>query len=817
MFSREREPSCNSLRDRTEGTRGHAQLRISENIGRKAATFCADSNNRTNVFDFILRSGCRPGYLPFSTTLEGHMSRPKRTSLLLASAACAAILSAHPTLAGKNPVAGARAVKLVGAMSLDEKMGLLSSDFPMVMPKRPADAVIGAGYTPGIERLGIPSLRMTDASLGVSNMLNMRKDDVATALPSALALASSWNPPLAEQAGAMIGGEARAKRFNVMLAGGVNLIREPRNGRNFEYPSEDPLLAGIIGGAQIAGVQRAGIISTVKHFALNAQETGRNVLDVRIGEAEARESDLLAFQIAIERGRPGSVMSAYNKVNGHYSSENDWLLNTVLKKDWGYPGWVMSDWGNVHSGAKAALAGLDQQSGKMLDKQPWFVGPLRHAVDKGEVPVARIDDMAIRIVRSMAAAGLLDRPDEPAKAIDFAGNAKVAQAVAEQGIVLLKNEGGLLPISAGAKRIAVIGGHADIGVLSGGGSTQVRPVGGPALELRPDTKGPAANFTRVTYTPSPPLAALRARYPNAEIAFRDGADVTAAAEAARNADLAIVFAEEWRTEAEDRPTLHLPGNQDAVIAAVAAANPRTIVVLETGGAVLMPWLELVPAVVQAWYPGQRGGEAIAAILSGDAAPGGRLPISFPASEAQLARPVLDGLALTEAELAKGKKANYGLSDLPPFNVDYSIDGANVGYKWFAVKGEKPLFPFGYGLTYTSFRYDGLTASGGKTVKASVRVTNIGPRAGVAVPQFYATVPVRGQQVPRLIGWERVTLVPGETRTVSVTADPRLLASYDSSAPGWRIAKGDVKVSVGAHAGDEQQARAVRLSGGTLKP
>jgi beta-glucosidase len=745
------------------------------------------------------------------------MSRLKTSLLLSASAASAAILSAHPAQAGKNPVPDARPAKLVGAMSRDEKMGLLSSDMPIMMPKRPADAVIGAGYTPGIERLGIPPLRMTDASLGVSNLLNMRKDDVATALPSALALASSWNPQLAEQAGAMIGGEARAKRFNVMLAGGVNLIREPRNGRNFEYPSEDPLLAGIIGGAQIAGVQSAGIISTVKHFALNAQETGRNVLNVRIGEVEARESDLLAFQIAIERGKPGSVMSAYNRVNGDYGSENDWLLNTVLKKDWNYAGWVMSDWGNVHSGAKAALAGLDQQSGKTLDKQPWFVKPLRDAVDKGEVPAARIDDMVIRILRSMAATGLLDRPDEPATEIDFAGNAKVAQAVAEQGIVLLKNEGGLLPIAAGAKRIAVIGGHADIGVLSGGGSTQVRPVGGPALELKPDTKGPASQFTRVTYMPSPPLAALRARYPDARIEFRNGADVKAAAEAARNADLAVVFAEEWRTEAEDRPTLHLPGNQDVMIAAVAAANPRTVVVLETGGAVLMPWLELVPAVVQAWYPGQRGGEAIAAILSGDATPGGRLPISFPASEAQLARPVLDGLALAEAELAKGKKAKYGLSDLPPFDVDYKIDGANVGYKWFAVKGEKPLFPFGYGLTYTSFRYDGLTASGGRTVSASVRVTNMGRRAGVAVPQFYATVPVRGQQVPRLIGWERVTLAPGETRTVSITADPRLLASYDGSAPGWRIAKGDVKVSVGADAGDEQEAREVRLSGGILKP
>jgi beta-glucosidase len=656
---------------------------------------------------------------------------------------------------------------------------------------------------------------MTDASLGVSNLLNMRKDDVATALPSSLALASSWSPELAHQAGAMIGGEARAKRFNVMLAGGVNLVREPRNGRNFEYPSEDPLLAGVIAGSQIAGVQSAGIVSTVKHLALNSQETGRNFLNVRIGEAEARESDLLAFQLAIERGRPGSVMSAYNRVNGDYSSENEWLLNRVLKRDWGYRGWVMSDWGNVHSTTKAVLAGLDQQSGKTLDKKPFFVAPLKEAVAAGEVPVARIDDMATRILRSVAAAGILDRPDGPATPIDFDTNANIAQATAEQGIVLLKNEGGLLPLMASTRKLVVIGGHADIGVLSGGGSTQVRPVGGPALELPPPTKGPAASFARVTYTPSSPLKALRARFPNADIQFLDGADVAAATAAASAADAVILFAEEWRTEAEDRPTLSLPGNQDALIEAVATANSRAVVVLETGGAVLMPWLPRVSAVVQAWYPGQRGGEAIAAILAGDVAPSGRLPISFPAAESQLARPVLDGLA---APTGSSNRGSYGLaSGSAPFDVDYTIDGANVGYKWFAVRGEKPLFPFGHGLTYTSFGYDGFTAKGGRTVTASVRVTNKGKRAGVAVPQFYATVPVRGQAVPRLIGWQRIALAPGESRTVTITADPRLLAAYDATLPGWRIARGDIKVAVGEHAEDVQASRDVALNGRTLRP
>lgn len=711
----------------------------------------------------------------------------------------------------------ARVNELVAAMTLDEKLSLLASDMPMMMAKRPPDALLGAGYTPGVARLRIPSLRMTDASLGVSNLMNMRRDDVATALPSSLSLGSSWNPALARQAGAMIGSEARAKRFNVMLAGGVNLVREPRNGRNFEYPSEDPLLAGAIAGSQIAGVQSAGIVSTVKHFALNAQETGRNVLNVQISEAQARESDLLAFQFAIERGNPGSVMTAYNKVNGDYSSENDWLLNHVLKGDWGYRGWVMSDWGNVHSGPKAALAGLDQQSGKILDKKPWFVKPLRDGVESGELPMARIDDMARRILRSIATAGILDRTDQTVD-IDFAAHARVAQAAAEQGIVLLKNDGNLLPIAANARRIVLIGGHADIGVLSGGGSSQVRPVGGPALELKPDPKSLAAQFARKTYTRSSPLAALRARYLDATIDFADGTSPAAAVELARGADLVILFAEEWRTEAEDRPTLSLPDGQDALIAAVAAANPRTVVVLETGGAVSMPWLDQVPAVVQAWYPGQRGGEAIAAILSGDSAPAGRLPISFPASEAQLARPVIDGLASLQTELAKSNKPNYGVAaNLTPFDVDYRIDGANIGYKWFATKRMKPLFPFGYGLGYTSFRLDGLRVRGGKTVTASVQVTNTGKRRGVAVPQFYVTLPVRGEQVPRLIGWDRVELAAGESRTVTIVADARLLATYDPASSAWKVAKGNVLVSAGSFAGDDQEKRTVHLNAASLRP
>ncbi|WP_375287078.1 glycoside hydrolase family 3 protein, partial [Sphingomonas sp.] len=439
------------------------------------------------------------------------------------------LLSTVPCLAQEAPVRAekeeasadpdARAAKTLAAMTTDEKIDLLHGPMPSFVPpaKRPADMILGAGYIAGVKRLGIPPLNESDASLGVANLGNKRAGDVATALPSGLAIASGWWPEQAERAGAMIGGEARAKGFNVLLAGGVNLTRETRNGRNFEYLGEDPLLAGTLAGYGIRGVQSARIISTIKHFALNAQETGRNSVDAVLEEAALRESDLLAFQIAMEIGRPGSVMCAYNRVNGEFACENDFLLNQVLRRDWGFKGFVMSDWGAVHS-TRAITKGLDQQSGEQIDGKPYFSKLLRDELAAGTVPMSAVDTAASRILRTMYAYGLVDHPIVSAATIDYAANAAVAQQTAEAGIVLLKNEGGLLPIATSVKRIAVIGGHADIGVLSGGGSSQVRPVGGPALEVRPANKLAAA-FASITYTPSSPLVALREALPHATIDY----------------------------------------------------------------------------------------------------------------------------------------------------------------------------------------------------------------------------------------------------------------------------------------------------------
>jgi beta-glucosidase len=719
------------------------------------------------------------------------------TAALLASTALAQTSERPWTNPKLSP--DKRAALLQSAMTLDEEIEILHGDFGFPgKAGRDKGAIGSAGFVPGIARLGIPALQESDASLGVANPFNVRKGDGATPLPSGLATASTWNSQLAYAGGAMIGHEAFAKGFNVLLSGGANVARDPRNGRNFEYLGEDPLLAGTLAGQAIKGVQSNHIVSTVKHFAVNDQETGRMVLDARIGESAMRETDLLAFERAIEGGHPGSVMCAYNQINGAYACENPHLLKDVLKEDWGYPGWVMSDWGAVHS-PEAATKGLDQESGSQLDAKVWFDKPLREAVDAGRIPRARVDAMVKRILRSMFANGLFDHPAVPGGALDYAADAQVAKATAEEGIVLLKNTG-VLPLASMIHRIVVIGGHADVGVLSGGGSSQVVPVGGPALTLKmPGGEGnPMAQFRFAVYDPSSPLTAIKAAAPNAVVEYIDGADPKLAAERAKGADAAIVFATQWMIEGYDAKDLSLPDNQDALIAAVADANPKTVVVLETGNPVLTPWLGQTAALVEAWYPGAKGGEAIADVLFGKTNPSGRLPITFPAGEAELPRPAIPGLG------APAKTA---------FPVDYP-EGSNLGYRGYEAKGIKPLFPFGFGLSYTAFRYSGLSATGGKTLTVRFSVKNVGSRAGMDTPQVYAAPP---GGVRRLIGWKKLALKPGESRRISVTADPRTLAAYDEGAHGWHVAAGGYAVAVGASSADLPQSAKAKLTDSRIKP
>jgi len=670
---------------------------------------------------------------------------------------------------------------------------------------KPAGSIGSAGYVPGIARLNIPALQETDAELGVANPGSVRPGDTATAMPSDLALASTWDVALARRQGEAVAMEARAKGFNVLLGGTANLIRDPRGGRDFEYFSEDPLLTGLMAGAMIAGAQSQGLISTTKHFALNAQETDRVVLDARIDPAAMRESDLLAFEIAIERGRPGAVMCAYNQVNGRYSCENDWLLNEALKTDWRYPYFVMSDWGAVHSTVRAAMAGLDQESGEQLDTQNFFGRPLAEAIAKGEVPEARLDDMARRILTSIFAHGLADQTSA-GDPVDFAASDRTALAIEREGAVLLRNQG-LLPLSADARRLVVIGAHADRGVLSGGGSSQVLPRGGIALKVE------IGRNRAMIFDPGSPLEAIRRQFPHARVDFDDGSSPARAAKVAANADAVILFADQWMTEGADAPSLKLPGDQDRLVEAVTRANPRTVVVLETGGPVLMPWLAQTAAVLEAWYPGQQGGEAIADILSGAADPSGRLPVTFPVSEDQLPHPKIQGDPNGAPRGPVGRGGHYGAI----FTAVYS-EGAAVGYKWFFERTKRPLFPFGFGLSYAKLGLSDLAVNvSGAQVTASATVSNASERAGAATAQFYLSGPKGANISLRLAGWARAALKPGETRRVTVSIDPRLLATFDEAARRWRIRPGAYQLTAGFDSQDRGRAARFELQSATLPP
>jgi len=686
-----------------------------------------------------------------------------------------------------------RADLVLGRMTREEKLtlvfGYFATDFPPRRFTAPPEGRAGsAGYVPGIPRLGIPPQWETDAGVGVATQGGAAQKRERTALPSGMAIAASWDPDIAFRGGAMIGSEARSSGFNVMLAGGVNLMREPRNGRNFEYGGEDPLLAGTMIGNAIAGIQSNHVISTIKHYALNDQETGRDWLNVTIDRDAARMSDLLAFQIGIEHGNPGSVMCAYNRVGGQYACENPFLLTQVLRRDWNWPGYVMSDWGATHSTVAAANAGLDQDSGYPFDTQPFFREPLRDAVANGQVPEARLNEMAHRILRSMFAHGLVDHPVVPGP-IDMAAHAAVTRSAAEAGAVLLRNEDRILPLSPAVRSIAIIGSHADVGVLSGGGSSQVYPVGGNAAPGIAPTGWPGP----VVYYPSSPMAAIRRQAPNANVRFASGDDPAEAARLARDSEVAIVFAHQWTSESIDT-SLTLPDRQDALIAAVAAANPRNVVVLETGGPVLMPWLNQVRGVLEVWYPGTAGGEAVANLLFGRVNPSGRLPISFPRDESQLPRRAVDGIGNTPQQ---------------PIEVNYS-EGAAIGYRWYEARGLDPLFPFGHGLSYSEFAYSGLSATmRGGELNVSFTVRNTGRVAGHAVPQVYVGPEAGGWEAPKRLGaFARVRLAPGAQRRLTLSVDPRLLALFRDGQ--WNVASGAYRVMLGASARDVRETATVRL-------
>jgi beta-glucosidase len=680
-----------------------------------------------------------------------------------------------------------RADMVMQRMTLAEKLQLIHG--AGFRGKPGTEAVLGrsnggAGLVPGIPRLGLPDLNMSDSAVGVANTAGTGR--YSTALPSALALASSWDQRLAYQYGSLIGAELVAQGFNVSLGGGVNLARDPRDGRIFEFLGEDPILAGNMVARVIEGIQAHHVIGDVKHFAVNDQESGRMFENSVIGVRALRETDLLPFEIAIREAHPGMVMCSYNLVNGVYSCQNEYLLENVLKKEWGFDGWVISDWWATHSTVPAILAGLDME-------QPdgrFFGTPLLQAVQGGQVPVGRLDDAVHRILRTEFALGAVDHPPQR-KVPDIFKGFEVAQQVEEKSAVLLKNDG-VLPLNAAAVRsIAVIGSHADVAVLSGGGSAQVSaPDDNAVLQKMPPPGDLIARLQVPVWDPSAPLRAIRDHAPKVRVVFDSGADPAGAAATARAAQVAIVFVHQHLMEGSDAPNLDPPGNQNALVAAVAAVNPNTIVVLETGGPVTMPWAHAVAGILEAWYPGIRGGEAIANLLFGTVNPSGKLAVTFPRSESQLPR--------TRTGTPPGSvPTNFGPEWRKPFDVRYD-EGIAVGYKWFDEKREKPLYPFGYGLSYSRFVYSAPSASvKGGALEVGFTVGNTSRRSGSEIAEVYLTFPRGAGEPPkRLIGWVRVDLAAGQSRRVLLQVQPLYLSTFDTRLNRWREYPGRYTVLVG---------------------
>jgi beta-glucosidase len=635
-----------------------------------------------------------------------------------------------------------RAAQLVSQLTLDEKItqlhGIRNANHQR--------------FVPGVARLGIPPLRITNGPAGVGPSDDPQQKP-ATALPAPISLAATFDPGLAGAYGDVQGAETRDLAHGLLEAPDINLTRVPQNGRTFETYGEDPHLAGRISVANIRGVQRNGIIAEVKHYAANNQETDRFTVNELIDERTLQEIYLPAFEASVKEGRAGTVMCAYPKVNGLFACENPDLLDSVLRGQWGFDGFVQSDFGATHSTVASAVAGEDLE----MPTGEFFDIAMRDAVTSGQISESVIDRMIIRRYAVMIRFGLFDRPLTPSP-IPAERDGAIARQIAEQGTVLLKNSGGSLPLDpAATRKVAVVGPFAGAAHTGGGGSSQVLPL----------------------YTVDPVTGIKNRLGAGADVSFADGSDITAAADLAKAADVALVMVGDNETEGRDRPNLSLSGNQDPLVAAVAAANPRTVVVVKSGAPVLMPWLDRVPAVVEAWYPGEEDGNAVASVLFGDVNPSGKLPVTFPRAETD-----------TPAHTPDRWPGVNG-------TATYS-EGLQIGYRWYDGQGIEPLFPFGYGLSYTTFRFGHLTVNPtriGATV--GVDVTNTGTRAGADVAQVYVGAPVATGEPPRqLKGFQKVFLRPGQTRRLTFTLNRRAFSVWDATEHAWTTSPGRYAVSVG---------------------
>ncbi len=666
---------------------------------------------------------------------------------------------------------------LVAQLTLEEKAGLLSGqDF---------------WTTKAVARTGIPSMMLTDGPHGLrkqvagSDHLGIMNSVPATCFPSAAGLACSWDPELVGRVGEALGTECRHEGVSILLGPGANIKRSPLCGRNFEYFSEDPVLSGDMAAAHIKGVQRKGVGTSLKHFAANNQETRRMTIDARVEDRPLRELYLASFERAVKDAKPDTVMCSYNRVNGVYASENHWLLTEILRDEWGFEGFTVSDWGAVNDRVKGVAAGLDLEmpaSRGVTDAQ------VVEAVRNGTLPESLVDQSVERILRILFKTRATGKPEG---ALDVDAHHALARATAAQCAVLLKNEGQTLPLAAG-KKVAVIGGFARNPRYQGGGSSHINP-------------------TRVDDA----VEELRRLY-NGTVDYCQGyameADeicenlVTEAVEAASEADVAILFVglpDAYESEGYDRKHLRMPDCHIALVEAVAAVSPRTVVVLSNGAPVEMPWLDKVEALVEGYLGGQAWGGAMADILTGKVNPGGKLAETFP------------------------RKLTHNPSALNfPGDKEKVVyhEGVFVGYRWYDTMGIDPLFPFGFGLSYTTFKLSDLKLdkaelTEAETLDLSVVVTNTGARAGSETVQVYVGDPESSVKRPvkELKAFEKVFLQPGESKTVFFRLDRRAFAYWSEKLADWRVESGRFDILVGTSAADIACEAAVTVTSEVVEP
>ncbi|MDQ2072433.1 glycoside hydrolase family 3 C-terminal domain-containing protein [Haloarcula sp. H-GB4] len=676
------------------------------------------------------------------------------------------------------------------------------------------------GYISGVDEAGIPPFRLVDGPLGIR-----AEGQRATAFPASIATAATFDPDLAQQQGAAMGREAAALGQDALLAPGVNIIRVPHCGRNFEYLSEDPVHAGAVGASLIDGIQSADVVATVKHFVANNQETHRTTVSAEVDERTLRELYLPPFRSAVDAG-VGSVMTAYNRVNGTHMSDHERLVGGVLKREWGFDGYVVSDWYGLESTVGAANAGMDLEMPGVAapgaaeaadsdtadgdEEVEWpdgipdatraglFGDPLAEVIDSGEVPTERLDDMVRRILGQMDRFGRLDggraaaedgESDDQASELDSQRHRNIAADVAARGTVLLENDG-VLPLDDGAD-VAVIGPNIDEPKLGGGGSSETTPVHSvtPVEGIESRAEGAVKTAFGVPEIESVSLFDLLpfvGEDDEADSAAEDTAQrepsLDDAIDAAAAADVAVVFVRDATTEARDRDSLALPGQQDELVSAVAAANENTVVVVRSGGPVELPWREDVAAVLEQWYPGQADGDAAAAVLYGDRDPSGRLPVTF-APESQY-------------PTAGAERRYPGVDD----EVHYD-EGVFIGYRHFDDEDTDPTYPFGHGHSYATFEYGEAEHTGERTV--AVPVENVADRSGREVVQAYVRPPsVDGVDRPQreLAGFEAVQLAAGERQTVELTLDDLAFSRYDPGS-GWTVDAGTYTVEIGRSSRD----------------